>query len=217
MHHVTVGGPAGLVYSPDTIQANPGDIVTFTFMSQNHTATQSTFKEPCMKMAGGVDSGFMPNPNNTVSPPPTMKFQVMNTDPVWMFCAQKGHCGKGMVFSINPTADKSHAKYKEFALNQGGAPPMAPSSASVAVSYTSAPPASASSPPYNAPPAPASSSTSASAPYVTQGSGTLGSGGACECSCLCGVSAFPPGTGIGMIGGLPGSIPWNPKKRAIQF
>src|SRR5438034_7976827 len=139
-------------------------MVIFTFMSKNHTATQSTFKEPCMKMPGGVDSGFMPNPNNTVSPPPTMKFQVMNTDPVWMFCAQKNHCGKGMVFSINPTADKSHAKYKEFALNQGGAPSAAPSSAS-----TPAPSASAPSPPPPAPPAPASSSTSAPEPYVTQG------------------------------------------------
>jgi hypothetical protein len=33
-------------------------------------------------MSGGVDSGFMPNPNNTVSPPPTMMFQVTTTSPV---------------------------------------------------------------------------------------------------------------------------------------
>lgn len=61
--------------------AAAGDMVEFTFMSMNHTLTQSTFPNPCVKMQGGVDSGFLPNPNNTISPPPTYMFQVTDTKP----------------------------------------------------------------------------------------------------------------------------------------
>lgn len=78
-----VGGDAKkLLYTPSTLQAAAGDMVKFTFMANNHTVTQSTFPKPCVKMAGGVDSGFMPNVNNTVSPPPNYMFQVLDTKPV---------------------------------------------------------------------------------------------------------------------------------------
>jgi plastocyanin len=51
-----------LGYNPESIKAALGDMVVFEFMQKNHTATQSTFAEPCKKMEGGMDSGFMPNP-----------------------------------------------------------------------------------------------------------------------------------------------------------
>jgi hypothetical protein len=57
-------------------------MVIFTFESQNHTATQSAFTTPCEMLAGGVDSGFMPNINNTVSPPPQMAMQVTVATPI---------------------------------------------------------------------------------------------------------------------------------------
>ncbi|KAI4266213.1 MAG: hypothetical protein L6R38_008882 [Xanthoria sp. 2 TBL-2021] len=81
MHKVMVGGDAGLIFSPNTLAAMPGDMVEFTFMSKNHTLTQSTFPEPCKKMKDGVDSGFLPNPDNTISPPPTYVFQVKDKKP----------------------------------------------------------------------------------------------------------------------------------------
>lgn len=77
-----VGGAAGLVFVPDQIKAAVGDMVVFTFMSQNHTATQSSFAKPCDPLAGGMNSGFMANPNNTVSPPPQVAMQVMVSDPL---------------------------------------------------------------------------------------------------------------------------------------
>jgi plastocyanin len=63
VHTVTVGGPAGLVYTPNRIDAKPHDIVRFKFMSKNHTATQSSFEKPCSKaefQTGiiGFDSGL---------------------------------------------------------------------------------------------------------------------------------------------------------------
>ena len=52
-HYVTVGGSAGLVYSPEYITANVGDTVVFQFGTKNHTLTQSSFAQPCSQMAGG--------------------------------------------------------------------------------------------------------------------------------------------------------------------
>lgn len=91
---VTVGGlkPVAtgmapvLGYFPDSITAAVGDTVQFVFMQKNHTATQSTFAEPCKAMAGGMDSGFMPNPDGKAGV--TWNFTVATTDPL---CKQHGN------------------------------------------------------------------------------------------------------------------------------
>ncbi|KAI4104131.1 MAG: hypothetical protein LQ339_003984 [Xanthoria mediterranea] len=167
MHKVLVGGDAGLVFSPNTLTAMPGDMVEFTFMSKNHTLTQSTFPEPCKKMKDGVDSGFLPNPDDTISPPPTYVFQVKDAKPVWFYCKQKtptSHCGKGMTFSINPTADKSHEKFTQLAIQQNGtapAPAPAPAGSPTTTSMPMPPPASSVPPP---PPAQAAASSGSPPP-----------------------------------------------------
>ncbi|KAF8431044.1 hypothetical protein BGX38DRAFT_1230096, partial [Terfezia claveryi] len=71
---VTVGGDAGLVYTPSEIKATVGDIVHFIFHKQNHSVTQSTFDMPCNRLETGEDSGLMPNPNNTVVPAPVWAY-----------------------------------------------------------------------------------------------------------------------------------------------
>ena len=81
-HTVTVGGPQGLAYSPAQTQAAVGDTVIFTFLSQNHTVTQSAFDTPCISLPGGMDSGFQANINNTVNPPPQVAMQVMVDTPL---------------------------------------------------------------------------------------------------------------------------------------
>lgn len=60
-------------------------MVVFTFLSNNHTATQSAFATPCDPLAGGMDSGFVPNVNNTVSPPPQVAMQVTVATPLCKF------------------------------------------------------------------------------------------------------------------------------------
>lgn len=84
-HQVMVGGNAGLAYTPSEIKAAVGDMVVFTFMSTNHTVTQSGFATPCVAMAGGMDSGFQANVNNTVNPPPQVAMQVMVDTPLCKF------------------------------------------------------------------------------------------------------------------------------------
>lgn len=81
-HEVMVGGAAGLQFTPAEIKAAVGDMVVFTFMSANHTATQSAFDTPCAALAGGMDSGFQANPNNSVNPPPQVAMQVMVDTPL---------------------------------------------------------------------------------------------------------------------------------------
>lgn len=80
-HYVQVGGTTSdgkplLAYTPPTVAANIGDMVSFVllvlhFLMQkllvltvrcshvkNHTATQSSFPSPCSHMLGGFDSGL---------------------------------------------------------------------------------------------------------------------------------------------------------------
>ncbi|KAI0852106.1 Cupredoxin [Daldinia vernicosa] len=194
-HTVQVGGSAGLVFVPDQVKANVGDMVIFEFMSNNHTATQSTFAEPCKAMEGGMDSGFQPNPNNTVSPPPKVAMQVMTTDPLWFYCKQQGHCGKGMTFSINPTAEKSQAIFQAAAIQQNG------TGAGSAITGNATETAVAA-------PAATSSGAVAAPSGVTQGTGTI-EGGACVCAVQCSTGSFPVNAaqGIGAFGGFAGGLP----------
>lgn len=54
----------------------------FSFLSQNHTATQSAFAEPWKAITGGMNSGFQPKPNNSITPPPQVAMQAMASTPL---------------------------------------------------------------------------------------------------------------------------------------
>ncbi|KAF5975202.1 serine-threonine rich protein [Fusarium coicis] len=201
-HTVTVGGPGGLVYQPEELHNVPiGDTVVFEFLSQNHTVSQSGFDKPCALLEGGMDSGFMPNPNNTVSPPPQVAMQVMVDTPLWFYCKQGGHCGKGMVFSINPTAEKTQAKFKEMAIQQNGDGKATPITGGDAAPAP-APPAE-SKPAEAAPAAPGATG-------VVPGKGTIGGDGSCVCMVSCSAGGFPAqAQGINSFGGLGGAMPYK--------
>ncbi|KIJ35809.1 hypothetical protein M422DRAFT_780437 [Sphaerobolus stellatus SS14] len=120
-HTVTVGANGTLAFSPSNITVAMGDKVAFQFMAKNHTATQSTFADPCVPASingsAGVDSGFMAIPaNNSLQAGqfPTWTITVNTQSPIWFHCAQtipKNHCQAGMVFSINATPEKSFDAY----------------------------------------------------------------------------------------------------------
>ncbi|RGP76067.1 serine-threonine rich [Fusarium longipes] len=208
-HTVTVGGPGGLVYQPEELHDIPiGDTIIFEFLSQNHTVSQSGFATPCDLMEGGMDSGFMANPNNTVSPPPQVAMQVMVDTPLWFYCKQGNHCGQGMVFSVNPTLEKTHAKFKEMAIQQKGDGKLAPIQGGE-------PAAPAESKPAEAAPAPPAGTETAAAPPaeatgVVPGKGTVAPDGSCVCHVSCAAGAFPAAAqGINSFGGMAGSLPYN--------
>ena len=106
-----------------------------------------------------------------------------------------------MTFSINPTANKTQAMFEQMAIAQNGTGTAgAITGASTGAAAAPPPPAASAA----APPPPSSSSSSNSGSMVS-GSGTLNSGGACSCACLCGVAAFPSAAqGLGGFGGMTG-------------
>ncbi|KAH8120110.1 Cupredoxin [Phellopilus nigrolimitatus] len=120
VHDVTVGSSAGaLTYSPDAIFASAGDQVVFHFQQKNHTATQSSFADPCGLKAGGFDSGFMPVAANVTDNFPTYTITVNDTNPIWVYCRQAAntaasHCGNGMVFAVNCGADGTTNSFTNF-------------------------------------------------------------------------------------------------------
>ncbi|KAJ7648462.1 hypothetical protein B0H17DRAFT_1103221 [Mycena rosella] len=104
-HTVNVG-VEGSFYSPPTISAGLNDTVTFVFGGDAHTVTQSTFASPCVRLAGGFDSGFAGRGANFSNPAPVWSLRVTNaSEPIWFFCQASiptSHCESGMVGVINP-------------------------------------------------------------------------------------------------------------------
>ncbi|RKF59042.1 putative serine-threonine rich [Erysiphe neolycopersici] len=207
-HRVVVGGSKGLVFEPEQITAEEGDMVIFQFMSNNHSATQSSFENPCQPLAEGKDSGFLPNPNDSISPAPEIAMQVTGSSPIWFYCKQGNHCQKGMTFSVNPGPDgsgRTHADFKKKAMSiNASANPLV--TATPPKDQSKDQPKKESQSPSKQPPPPP---VNMPAPVLTPG--TANGDGRCSCSCLCGVSSFPSmgSQGIGSFGGFPGALPMS--------
>jgi plastocyanin len=121
MHVVSVGKDGKLEFCPQSITAAQGDLVQFQFYPKNHSVVQGFFAKGCTPIneapppvgQTGAFSGFMPVNNNTAAGTiPTFTITVNGTGPTWWYCSQAKHCEAGMVFAINPTAEKTLAGYK---------------------------------------------------------------------------------------------------------
>lgn len=64
-------GQDGLVFNPDVVPADAGDLLQFHFYPKNHSVAQSSFLSPCKPSTGGVYSGFMPVTAQGVRPNPS--------------------------------------------------------------------------------------------------------------------------------------------------
>lgn len=152
VHTVVVGGPGQLTYTPACLWPAVGDTVNFEFHEKNHTATQSSFATPCVKLtdAAGVQSGFasgfQPVAAGTTTGFPVVSFNVTDDKPKWFYCAQGNHCVSGMVFAINPPREgNTFDAFLANAKNSANAASSAPASSAPAAT-TTAPEASASAP-----------------------------------------------------------------------
>jgi len=119
VHDVQVGPNGKFEFQPPAIGAQVGDQVVFHFNPKNHTVTQSSFGSPCGPLQGGLDSGFIPVPQNQTDHLPTFTVTVHDTNPIWLYCGQGGgtpnsHCGAGMVFAINCGLDNEPNSYGNF-------------------------------------------------------------------------------------------------------
>ncbi|KAI0757143.1 hypothetical protein C8Q80DRAFT_1132225 [Daedaleopsis nitida] len=131
---VVVGGENGeLTFSPENVQASPRDIISFEFHAKNHTATQSSFAAPCVRLkdastgsAIGLDSGFMPV-DAAATEFPVWNVTVNDTTPIWFYCRQhkpdgSSHCGSGMVFAVNAveSSARNFSAFKSLAAQLNG-------------------------------------------------------------------------------------------------
>jgi len=181
---VEVGADGALAFKPDQITGvKPGDDVEFKFMAKNHTVTQSSFAEPCKALDGGVNSGFLLVGNDTdlSAGQPTWTVTVQTEEPLWFYCRQKTpavHCAKGMVFSVNPTAEKSQEAFLAKAEESGAEAPASGEAPVAAGSEASSAESSAGA---------ASTGEAASALSDTNGAGRVLSGSAATLLAVAGV------------------------------
>jgi hypothetical protein len=105
VHTVDVG-LNNLTFTPDNVNAVPGDTVMFVFHAKNQcvptlaprstadarsSVTQSTFPKPCTPKDGGVNTGFMPynaSDPSTNGSFPVSNYSVTASTAVWFFCVR---------------------------------------------------------------------------------------------------------------------------------
>lgn len=105
VYEVTVGGeaPNQISYTPNSVWAEPGDVVRFWFKQKNHTVTQSSFDNVCQPLLDTYtaqptfDTGFMPVPPEQKDNFPYYDLPVTHKNPLWFYCRQTRHCGQGML------------------------------------------------------------------------------------------------------------------------
>lgn len=142
-YDVTVGGldSSGnpvLKFNPEFVNAVVGDSVTFHFQQKNHSVVQTSFNDVCHPLLDTTtyqpvfQTQFHPVAD-TDTDFPTEVYNVTDTSkPLWFFCSQTLHCGKGMIFSINcpSTGTNTLANFEAAALAFGAQQAAAASSAS---------------------------------------------------------------------------------------
>lgn len=123
-HSVVAGLGAALVFDPDNVVAEVGDVVEWHFLPKNHSVAQSSFAEPCAPDAQAplsFFSGFQPTPAGQA--PDVFQVVVEDTAPIWYYCAQTvgNHCQMGMAGVINQNFDSANtlAAYKANAAKTG--------------------------------------------------------------------------------------------------
>ncbi|CAN8104255.1 unnamed protein product [Discula destructiva] len=105
-HRVVAGRAGQLIFDPENVVANVGDVVEWQFLPKNHSVAQSSFAVPCIPDADvpvSFFSGFQPTAAGEIQAPNVFQIVVEDTNPIWYYCAQTtgGHCQKGMAGVIN--------------------------------------------------------------------------------------------------------------------
>lgn len=116
-------GQGGLVFNPEVVTANIGDLLQFYFYPKEHSVAQSSFSSPCQPLTGGVYSGFMPE---TAEGTTIFQVAVNNTDAIYLYFSQIEHCQSGMAMVVNPpSTGDTLAAYKTAAKNTSSVSPPA--------------------------------------------------------------------------------------------
>jgi plastocyanin len=122
---VTVAANNKFQFTPNSITAQPGDMVAFNFVSQNHSVASSNANTPCQPEANAIFSDFQPiaapaangrnrgknNRRQAATNTPTFMVPVVDNQPMYIYCSQAQHCQQGMVMVINPPNAQAVQQY----------------------------------------------------------------------------------------------------------
>nr|CAF06099.1 conserved hypothetical protein [Neurospora crassa] len=115
----------GLVFGPEIITANKGDILEFHFLPSNNSVVKGSFDHPCEPATADTEerffSGFLPAKSNEESPS-IFRVTIGSTAPFPFYCSTPAHCSKGMVGIVNGSPDQL-AQYKDQAARAAAAQP----------------------------------------------------------------------------------------------
>ncbi|GIJ86464.1 hypothetical protein Asppvi_005353 [Aspergillus pseudoviridinutans] len=105
-------GDGGFTFDPDTLSVSPGSKVEFHFYPGNHSVVQAAFSNPCQPLSqSSFFSGFIPDTSE--ESPEVFTLTVNDTNPIWYYCGQIGHCQAGMVGVINPSKTEQRLHHKQ--------------------------------------------------------------------------------------------------------
>ncbi|KAF2107782.1 hypothetical protein BDV96DRAFT_606327 [Lophiotrema nucula] len=115
---VTVAANNKFQFTPNSVTAQPGDMVAFNFVAQNHSVASSTANKPCQPEQNAVFSDFQPIPGNPNASPnvnaantPMFMVPITDAQPMYIYCSQAQHCQQGMVMVINPPSANAVSQY----------------------------------------------------------------------------------------------------------
>ncbi|KAJ4354717.1 hypothetical protein N0V95_003557 [Ascochyta clinopodiicola] len=130
---VTVAANNKFQFTPNSVTAQPGDMVAFNFVAQNHSVASSTANNPCQPEKNAIFSDFQPIPGNPNGSPnggggnaggknknnnrqagntPMFMVPITDTQPMYIYCSQAQHCQQGMVMVINPPNGNAVTQYQ---------------------------------------------------------------------------------------------------------
>lgn len=102
-HRVLAGFSGKLLFEPQNIVAELGDLIEVHYLPKNHSVAQSSFAKPCEPINDdAIFSGFN---FATIQgeAPNVFTFEIDNPEPQWFYCSQTvgSHCQMGMAFVVN--------------------------------------------------------------------------------------------------------------------
>ncbi|GBB95641.1 hypothetical protein RclHR1_25850001 [Rhizophagus clarus] len=91
--NVVVGGPNGEnIFNPQTVSANIGDNIIFTWISGKHSIIESDAAGSCAK---SIKSDAFSS-SDAFTAPKVLNLSVNNVGKTWFYCGVPGHCANGM-------------------------------------------------------------------------------------------------------------------------
>lgn len=120
---VTVGADNKPQFTPNSITAQPGDMVAFKFIGENHSVASSDADTPCKPQANAIYSDVQTvaasADNSAADNAPTFTVPIVDREPLYIYSSQGQDCQQGMVMIVNPSSAAAVQEYASKAATAG--------------------------------------------------------------------------------------------------